>query len=733
MKRLIPIIALVGSLSTGCLSIPDPVSTNDPTNVVSDAQNLSFDFRTSDLVSVDVNVFEQAVVTIMDKSPNQGGQVLIKGATDGGGYFSTEQEFPSHISEVYVFCQKLTGERMAAIVPVIGGKIIHGFIPEEPEGFDDVESVDCTSASVSLTGGGNRTYNSYTTVSVESGNTATGKITFNNDGELHICGTANFTKLHLNGTVNVVIHSGGKLTVSGLGMNDNSCNLTIESGGEFITNSNESVSRGTVDNYGTMDLNGKFTLNQNSEALTNHAGASIDVSDNNDLVNNSSLVNNGSISVGRDYKVGNNATTENSCTLEIDRDYQINSTIINYGTVTVGRNMQINSNGKISMIGDTGNGNFVQAKNLTWNGGTVELTNPNSGVTLGNTHVLKILSNTTINGGATFSNPQSESFFFCDSTGIETNNKGSQFMSGYISCSYSMPTGGCFSSSPDSDSDGVPDDLDDFVNDSTRAFLSFYPDTFGTYAVEDLWPCEGDFDFNDLVIKYQYQHIKHASNEYVEIIGQFIVHAVGAGKENGFAVKIDGVSKSDVSGVSGLPYDPTTRSIVSLNSENLESSPTEPVIVVYDNVNPIIGLPAGRFYNSGGESYSIPDPDTATVTTTFNSPNTISLPSFKPVFFINKDRSHEVQLKDETPTNLMDVSLQNTCQDSTGGGRSFMSLTGDPFAIDIAGDFDVVVETNRIDEAYLKWDSWVSSNGLNFQDWYSNKEAGYRLQAKIVD
>lgn len=62
-----------------------------------------------------------------------------------------------------------------------------------------------------------------------------------------------------------------------------------------------------------------------------------------------------------------------------------------------------------------------------------------------------------------------------------------------------------------------------------------------------------------------------------------------------------------------------------------------------------------------------------------------------------------------------------------------MSLTGDPFAIDIAGDFDVVVETNRIDDAYLKWDDWVSSNGLNYQDWYSNQEAGYRIQAKIVD
>lgn len=58
----------------------------------------------------------------------------------------------------------------------------------------------------------------------------------------------------------------------------------------------------------------------------------------------------------------------------------------------------------------------------------------------------------------------------------------------------------------DADNDGVPDALDAYPTDGERAFNSFYPNEvdFATYAFEDLWPAYGDYDFNDLVVNFNY-------------------------------------------------------------------------------------------------------------------------------------------------------------------------------------------------------------------------------------
>ncbi|WP_295461384.1 LruC domain-containing protein, partial [uncultured Thiodictyon sp.] len=57
----------------------------------------------------------------------------------------------------------------------------------------------------------------------------------------------------------------------------------------------------------------------------------------------------------------------------------------------------------------------------------------------------------------------------------------------------------------DSDGDGIPDALDAFPQDPTRAARRFYPSAtgFGSLAFEDLWPKKGDFDMNDLVVAYR--------------------------------------------------------------------------------------------------------------------------------------------------------------------------------------------------------------------------------------
>ena len=87
-------------------------------------------------------------------------------------------------------------------------------------------------------------------------------------------------------------------------------------------------------------------------------------------------------------------------------------------------------------------------------------------------------------------------------------------------------------SSADSDSDGVPDKLDDFPYDPERAFRSRVPaEGMITVAFEDLYPRYDpddprrffDADFNDFVARYAIEEITNSEGELVELKGK--VHA----------------------------------------------------------------------------------------------------------------------------------------------------------------------------------------------------------------
>ncbi len=79
---------------------------------------------------------------------------------------------------------------------------------------------------------------------------------------------------------------------------------------------------------------------------------------------------------------------------------------------------------------------------------------------------------------------------------------------------------------PDTDGDGISDANDDYPNDGTRAFDSYFPASgTATLAFEDLWPSQGDYDFNDLVVDYSFQTVTDASDYVVELFASFTVRA----------------------------------------------------------------------------------------------------------------------------------------------------------------------------------------------------------------
>ena len=285
----------------------------------------------------------------------------------------------------------------------------------------------------------------------------------------------------------------------------------------------------------------------------------------------------------------------------------------------------------------------------------------------------------------------------------------------------------------DTDGDGVSDIFDEYPTDPERAYNYYYPaqGDFGTLVFEDLWPSRGDYDFNDLVVDYQYKKVANADNKIVEMMPTYVVRAIGAGFHNGFGISLD-VDPSEVESVIGQHL---TNNVSTLHSNGTETNQEDAVILVFDDAWDVVthGSP-GTFFNTQAGA-PVFDPDTVNLTIKFTTPMVsanLGLAPYNPFIFVNYDRAKEIHLPGSKPTNKADYSLFGTGDDESdpSTGRYYFSSDSYPWAANLPESFDYPVEKANITEAHLMFGPWASSNGFNYMDWFQDKP-GYRNNSKI--
>ncbi|MEI6681076.1 MAG: LruC domain-containing protein [Bacteroidota bacterium] len=275
----------------------------------------------------------------------------------------------------------------------------------------------------------------------------------------------------------------------------------------------------------------------------------------------------------------------------------------------------------------------------------------------------------------------------------------------------------------DTDGDGVPDALDAYPNDPTRAFNSYYPNQldFATYAFEDLWPAYGDYDCNDMVVNFNYQIVTNAQNKVVDLIAKFKIKASGASFDNGFGVAL-ATSPGNVESVKGCIR---VGSVVKMDPKGFESGhTTNTVIIPVDAVNTLLGR---SIINTQRGGYTV-QTTVQTVTVHLSTPQaSIGTAPFNPFIFINQDRGKEVHLKDHAPTELANPVYFGSLNDASdpGQGHYYRSATGLPWGLEIPVDFSYPVEKADIVQTYLHFAAWAQSGGVQYPDWYMDK-TGYR-------
>lgn len=256
----------------------------------------------------------------------------------------------------------------------------------------------------------------------------------------------------------------------------------------------------------------------------------------------------------------------------------------------------------------------------------------------------------------------------------------------------------------------------------------------GTVIYEDLFPAKGDYDFNDLVINYNFD-INKTDAGFVETIDAiFTVKAFGASFHNAFGFQFPTVTPDAITSVSGSVMG--TNTMFNLASNGTELNQTKATFLVYDDSYSIMQHPGSGIGVNTTPGADYVSPVTIALNIVFEE-NTVTyedlnIGNFNPFIVINQDRDFEVHLANYEPTDLFDISIFETLNDDSDPSinRYFLTQNNLPWALNIPEDFRYLNEKSKISAGYLKFIEWAESEGEAFSDWYLDI-SGYRDADKL--
>ncbi|MEO9510602.1 MAG: LruC domain-containing protein [Flavobacteriaceae bacterium] len=265
----------------------------------------------------------------------------------------------------------------------------------------------------------------------------------------------------------------------------------------------------------------------------------------------------------------------------------------------------------------------------------------------------------------------------------------------------------------DQDGDGAVDSVDEFPDDATKAYTTRYPSssTKASLVFEDLWPFQGDWDFNDTAIDYSITKIFNATNEVVGIDFDYVVTSDGAGFVNSMAFEIEGLDSNNVASISGQILE---RDVFTLSGNGTEQGQEHTVIALFDDHSAIVNQE-----NTVSVSFVNPISDTS-----------LDFAPFNPFLVANGERDKEIHLANYNPT-----SLGNSQPDVEGNNAdvdgNYSTDNGLPWAINVIESFPLLLEKEPINEGYLYFEEWGLTGGESRKDWYKDI-TGYRDESKLV-
>ncbi len=292
----------------------------------------------------------------------------------------------------------------------------------------------------------------------------------------------------------------------------------------------------------------------------------------------------------------------------------------------------------------------------------------------------------------------------------------------------------------DADNDGVlvADDIDD--NDPERAFVRYYPAEKGwaTLLAEDNWPVLGDFDMNDMVVRYKVKEVFNGKKEVKDISIKYILEARGAAFHNGFAVSFGDSAFAD--NVESALLNKATVSPI--------ADPSKLAYQIFDDAWTYAkrGEEAGCWTFNTVSECDNRDASEFSFELTFANPvalSDIGQPPYNPFLTAHKTapgtagytrfdsdntalytengavKDFEIHMPNHQPTHGQDVSMFGTGDDASNGvDRFYVSKNNLPWVLNVPYQIYYPEEYVDIGMAYPEFSQWVASGGSQYRDWY---------------
>jgi len=615
--------------------------------------------------------------------------------------------------------------------------------------------------------------NKYKSYIIKAGVTNT-RVNLSGYGEhaiLYVAGTYKLSKtISLNNT-SIYILNGGK--VEGTGFSTGSIaatdvpNVYIAPGGELVLTGSGSFAAGAYTiNKGTITSNSRVTFSSGTD-LYNEGNINISGGKKNSdaglyVTNNSEMYNNSNITTDiLDFTSNVIMTNDSKGVITSDKYNQTTSTTVtNYGeiaavtsftassSITLNNYCHITAN-TVSFQGANSTCNFydgslfncqeLATNNVTINmfGGSLMLVN---NLPTAYNMDIKNPSNTSYAVIICSGSLRELAYSDCDFNGkIEVVNpsissENSTYFAKYSSSgtiastsqTQNIPATTCNSGlgqisggSPtitDVDGDGIPAETDIDDNDANVAFVSYFPaeSTWGTYAIEDLWPSMGDYDVNDLVMDFRVSYYTNASNLVTGMKVDYNLRASGSSLILGAAFQLDGVPASTVSSVTGQTLG-ASGGYFTTSSNGTESGVSLAVIPLFNRQKDLMDYSQYLNTELGKTHYNTPD---NAVTIKFNTPIAQSnVVIGKLNFFIcASTRGKEIHLPSFAYTTKFDSSLISGI--SFYPGDVYKYIDGMMWGLMIPKQFSYPIERATINSAYKHFAEWATSGGTAYADWY---------------
>jgi LruC domain-containing protein len=295
------------------------------------------------------------------------------------------------------------------------------------------------------------------------------------------------------------------------------------------------------------------------------------------------------------------------------------------------------------------------------------------------------------------------------------------------------------SSDPDYDGDGVKDSVDEFPHDGDKAYSLWYPSStaWGTLAYEDQWPKVGDYDLNDLVVRYRSRQILNAQRNVKALEMDLRVDGHGAGISNGFALSLPGIPPAMVQSATLTKDGVAVPGYAQLSGVTAGSGGA-----VFQIFTDTVNLPGANgstcAFQNTVKNCPILTPVAFKLSVELKSAiPAIGFPAapYDPFLFNTAAGSTlqygvEVHLPGKQPSTRADASLFGKIDDRSVYNsatktytNSYRTPNGLPWALDIPITWDYPFEGNDVRLAYPKIVSWATSGGASDANWYVTPSA----------